>query len=413
VSDVLVVGGGLAGLACARELTVRGLGASVVEAGDAVGGRVRTDAHDGFLLDRGFQVHLTAYPEAQRVLDHDSLDLRPFTPGALVRRGGTLHRVGDPLRRPQDTWASALAPIGSLGDKLRIAMLRRDVARGSVADILARPETTTLDALRRRRFSEDMIDRFLRPLFAGVLLDPDLGTSSRAFEFVFRMLGAGDTVLPATGMQAIPTQLAASLPADTVRLHARAGAVDRTSVTLVDGERLTAQAVVLAVAEPAAAQLLPGAVPQRTGWSVGCLYFAADEPPVDEPILVLDGEGMGPVNNLCVPSVVAPAYAPTGQHLVSASVLQPALALHDEALEGAARAQLSSWFGPGVTRWRHLRTDRIAHAQPPQSTLDPPHRTVRTREGVYLAGDHRDTASINGALVSGRRAAEAIVADLG
>jgi phytoene dehydrogenase-like protein len=411
VVDVAIVGAGLAGLACARELVLRGHSPIIVDAADAVGGRVRTDAHEGFLLDRGFQVLLTAYPEAQRVLDYAALDLRAFIPGALVRTRGGLARVGDPLRRPQDAPATLRAPVGTLFDKLRVAALKLDVARGSVDDLLLRKETSTLQALRDRGFSERMIDGFLRPLFAGVLLDPDLGTSSRVFEFTFRMLGGGDTAVPAHGMQAIPEQLAAGLPDGTIRLRSPVSGVAPSSVTLIDGEVLSADAVVVATDEPAARALLPAALPPRRGWSVGCLYFAAAAPPVDEPILVLDGDGTGPVNNLCVPSAVSPHYAPAGQALVSASVLQPALTLDDGALEAAVRAQLTGWFGPQVARWRHLRTDRIAHAQPPQTTLDPPHRSSRTGAGIYLAGDHRDTASIDGALLSGRRAAEAVIAD--
>jgi phytoene dehydrogenase-like protein len=411
VTSVAIVGAGLAGLACARELTVRGVDVAVLEASDGVGGRVRTDEVDGFLLDRGFQVHLTAYPEARRVLDHASLDLRPFVPGALVRVDGRMARVGDPLRRPQDALASLTAPIGTLADKARIAAWRLDVSRGE--DVLHRPETTALAALRARGFSERMIARFLRPLFAGILLDPELGTSSRMLDFTFLMLGGGATALPAGGMRAIPEQLAAGLPAGAVRLRTPVEAVTADAVTLAGGERVAADAVVVATEEPAAHRLLPEAVPARAGLPVGCLYFAADAPPVDEPTLVLDGEDSGPVNNLCVPSQVAPGYAPAGRALVSASVLSPALAMDDATLERAVRAQLTGWFGAQVASWTHLRTDRIAHAQPPQPTLEPPRRPVATDRGVWLAGDHRDTASINGALVSGRRAAEAVLAELG
>lgn len=410
-TDVVVVGAGLAGLACARELHARGLDVTVLEASDGVGGRVRTDALDGFLLDRGFQVLLTAYPEARRVLDLPALGLHAFQPGALVRTGGGFGRVADPLRRPADLPATLAAPVGSLLDKLRIGLLRQQVRSGTLEELWERPETTTDEALRRRGFSARMRSTFFRPFLGGVLLDEALGTSSRQFEFVLRMFSAGDSVLPAHGIGAIPEQLAGGLPPGTVALRRAVRAVAPDRVELTDGSEVRASAVVVATDGPAAAALLDE-IEEPPSRGVACVYFAAERPPVDEPVLVLDGDRTGPVNNLCVPSVVAPGYAPAGAALVSASVL-PA---HDAGtgLEDAVRAQLRGWFGAQVDAWRHLRTYRIPHAQPGQDppALAHPRRPVRLHSGVYVCGDHRDNASIDGALVSGRRTAETVAADL-
>ncbi len=183
---MVVVGAGLAGLACARRLRAAGVTVTVLEAGDAVGGRVRTDVVDGMLLDRGFQVHNTGYPEAVRVLDHDALDLRRFSAGALVRVGDRLHRVGDPRRVP--TWVPATvgAPIGSLKDKVLIAGLAASAALQSSDALLSRPETTTYDALRARGLSETAVDRFFRPFLSGVFLEDRLDTSSRYFDLFWR-----------------------------------------------------------------------------------------------------------------------------------------------------------------------------------------------------------------------------------
>jgi len=147
--DVLVVGAGVSGLVAAVELKRRGFSVQVMEASDNVGGRVRTDEVNGFLLDRGFQVLLTAYPEARRCLDYRALKLREFEPGAIVHTQGRFHTVSDPIRRPRKAIGSVIAPVGTLNDKLLIAKLRAELLDAEIDQILSAPETTTLAALRR------------------------------------------------------------------------------------------------------------------------------------------------------------------------------------------------------------------------------------------------------------------------
>jgi phytoene dehydrogenase-like protein len=412
--DVVVVGAGLAGLACAWHLHQAGVRVRVLEASDGVGGRVRSDLVDGFRLDRGFQVLLTAYPETRRVLDYGSLDLRCLLPGALVWRAGRFHELSDPWRRPERAWRSLTADVGSLADRVRIARFRGRVRRGPLEELFRRPETSAAERLAAEGFSADMIESFFRPFMGGVLLDRSLSASSRMLEFVFRMLAEGDTAVPAAGMQALPDQIARQLPRDALRLGARVAAASAREVRLDSGEVVGGDAVVIATEGPEASRL--AGLPAPGSRSVTCLYFAAERTPLEEPILVLDGDGVGPVNNLCVPSQVASAYAPAGAALVSASVVDEAAGGADEAaLESAVRSQLEGWFGPQVRRWRHLRTYRVRHAQPEQrpGALEPVERPVRLDDGRFVCGDHRDTASLHGALVSGRRAAEAVLLERG
>jgi len=412
-ADVLIIGGGLAGLCCALRLHQSGISSQILEASDGVGGRVRTDKVEGFLLDRGFQVLLTAYPEARRVLDYDALGLRPFYPGALIRHKNHFYRFADPWRHPIDGIMGLFSPIGSVSDKLKVRKLRQQVLTGSLQDLYNRPETTTLQALRNLGFSENMIDRFFKPFIGGVFFDPNLGVSSRMFEFGFRMFSMGDTALPSRGMGAIPEQIAARLPAEAVRTEARVESIQEDGVTLKSGEKIKSQAVVVATEGPEAARLLndkekPGSR------SVTCLYFETKEPLLSEPLLVLNGEGKGPINSLCCPSSVAPSYAPKNKALIEVTIIgNPDQ--EDKQLESTVRAQLTEWFGPGVNGWGYLRTYRIFHALPMQvpPVSDPTSGSHQIHPGLFVCGEYQNSASIQWAMVSGRQTGEAVMDSLG
>ncbi|MEE4379254.1 MAG: NAD(P)/FAD-dependent oxidoreductase [Candidatus Competibacteraceae bacterium] len=410
--DVVIIGAGLAGLACALELIEHGVQPLLLEASDQVGGRVRTDEQDGFLLDRGFQVLQTAYPEARRLLDYSALDLRPFRPGALIRHAGRFHRIGDPLRRPADALPTLFSPIGSWADKLRILRLRHRAMQGDWNEIFNRPETSTIAALRADGFSENIIERFFRPFLAGVFFDEQLETSSRTFEFVFRAFASGDTALPAQGMGAIPKQLAARLPTDVLRLNAPVASVEDRIVRLVSGEQISASAVVVATDGGTAAQLL-GDTTQPVTCPTTCLYFAAPKPPVRDPLLVLNGDGKGPVNSLLVPSVLSADYAPPGQTLITVNVLgNPEQ--DDAVLETQVRNQLVDWFGVTIADWRFLRIYRINHALPAQlpPVPDPECHSSQINDWLFLCGEYRNAPSIQWALASGRKAAHSVASVL-
>jgi phytoene dehydrogenase-like protein len=404
--DVVIVGAGLAGLTCARRLQADGASCVVLEASDAVGGRVRTDTVDGFLLDRGFQVLLTAYPTARKWLNYEQLELRKFSAGALVWCEGGKHRVSDPWREPRALGATLRAPVGSLADKMRIATLRMAARRGTLDELFARPETTAMARLRAHGFSERMITRFMRPWLGGIFLEPELETSSRMLEFVFRMFAEGDTAVPAAGMQTIPEQLAAGLASGTVRLGAKAEAVVPGAVALMGGERIAAKQIVVAADGAGAAELLPEVA--APAWrAVTAVYFAAPASPLGEPTLMLNGAGQGLVNNVVVMSDVAAGYAPAGQALVSVSVLG-ATELDDAAQVARVRAELAEWFGAGVNEWRWLRSYRVRRALPVRWPLGRG-KAVAVRPGVWVAGDFVASASIEGAMESGEGVAEAIL----
>jgi phytoene dehydrogenase-like protein len=282
---------------------------------------------------------------------------------------------------------------------LRARRIRHD-------ELLRGNDISTIVALRGFGFSSKIIERFFRPLFGGIQLDPTLATSRRMFDIIFRSLADGESVVPARGMQRLPEHLAAALTPSTVRLNTRVTALDGTTVTTSTGERITARAVVVATESPAASDLL--GLPARGSRVVGNVYFSADVAPTKEKLVILDGTGKGPVLNVAVMSNVSEHYAPPGKHLISVAL--PGVINGD--LESIARTQLRGWWGAQVDSWKHLRTYAITHAGPTQEPPFSPKQRVDLGNGRFVCGDHRDTGSIQGALYSGRRCGEAVVASL-
>lgn len=411
--DVVIVGGGIAGLTAAIELQNEGLTVKLLEAADRIGGRVKTDTMDGFLLDRGFQVLLTAYPEVFRLLDYKALGLFNFAPGALIWRGGKMHKMVDPFKQPAAIITGLLSPIANFADKLKIVALRNRLKRFTPEQIFDRPERSTADYLREWNFSATFIQAFFKPFFGGIFLENGLQTSSRMLEFVFKMFSAGNAALPAEGMEAIPRQIAARLKEDTIQTNARVTKVTKTKVTTENGNTYECRAVLIATEAPAAQQLLGKTDVPTTANSVSCLYFTTDKPPILRPFLVLNGDGEGVVNNMCVPSLVNPNYAPPGRHLISVSVLGTPN-ITDEQLLNQVRSELRKWFKKEVRFWDHLKTYHIPYALPQQRhvTLPDKNNIKPVQPGIYLCGDYLYNGSLNGAMESGRYTANALAWDL-
>ncbi len=410
-THAVIIGAGLSGLACAYHLKKAGIDFTILESADDVGGRVRSDIVDGYILDRGFQVLLTAYPDARELLDYERLQLKSFIPGAQIRLDGEFHIVADPWRRPSDCLKSVFNPIGTLKDKFLISKLRKRVTGGSLNSLYERKEQSTAEFLRQFGFSKSMIDRFFRPFFGGVFFDRSLTTSSKMFEFTFRMFSTGDTTLPAAGMGAISNQLAEKVGKSQIQFNCRVASVQENSVILESGALIQTDAIVVATEGPEASRLLNRPMVQKMR-STRCLYFAADKAPMSAPILVLNGEDSELINNLCIPSNVNASYAPPGKCLISVSVIGRE-DLPDNGMREAVLDQLRTWYGREVSNWRHLRTYNIERGLPDYagSALGEVEKSTRLEKGTYVCGDHRDTASIQGALSSGKRAAQALIED--
>lgn len=417
-TDVVVVGAGLAGLRCAALLAEARLGTVLIEAADVVGGRQRTDRLDGYVVDRGFHVLNPFYPAVRRAVDPEALDLRRFPLGVSVRRSRGTVRLMHPLRHP----AGIPAALGSglLNPRDVVALVRW------AAPVIARPRAVIAGPDRTLREAWDALGlvgplraEVLEPFLAGVVADDRGETSDSFVRLLARSFALGRPGVPADGIAALPAAIArrARAAGAEVRLGRRVRGIRPRSggveVEIAGDRRVAARAVVVAVDGPAASRLAGIPAPRMRGLQIW--WFATTEPPSASGLILVDGRRAGPVVNTAVMSHTAPSYAPAGQHLVQASCLLAGDARTDPSRapdEAAVRRHLSEMWGVDTHRWQLLRRDDIPDAVPAQP---PPLRTTspaRLSAGVYIAGDHRDTASIQGALVSGERAAAAVLRDL-
>lgn len=420
---VAVVGGGLAGLNAARVLAASGIDVALFEAESTVGGRVRSEHEDGFTFDRGFQVLFTAYPESRRALDMQALDLKRFPPGAVICRRNHRNIIADPLRDPLHAVETAFARDLTLGDKIRTLRLTRRLRSRTRAEIFAEPDASIDSYLREKGFSRRFLDAFAGPFYGGITLDRSLGTSKRVFEFTFKMLSEGYAAVPAAGMGAITSQLASHTTTSgaTINTDTPVEGLDGTGPVELDlgSETVSADHVIVAAGPEATYELLAttdtstetlGAIP-RGGRGTVTQYFSLPAGnPVGKQSRILLNAGSSVPNQIATLSAVAPSYSPPDTILLSAST--PGHVDEDEEeLARQTRVALQSWYPEAsFEALELLRTARIPfaqYAQPPGTHDDLPAVTAPEGE-VYLAGDITEDSSINGALMSGRRAAEAV-----
>jgi phytoene dehydrogenase-like protein len=413
----IIIGAGIAGLACANWLHRAGRSVLVLEASDGVGGRVRTDVTpDGFRLDRGFQILLTDYPEARRMFDYGALQLKTYESGAVIRLANGKETVlENPMHVPLAAFAALGSPIGTFKDKALIAKFVAEIITKSPEQLLNRPAETTLSFLRYYGWSEQIINRFFRPFFGGVYLDRELSTASNFFAFVFQQFAKGEAAVPALGIQQMPEQLASRLPEGSVRLNSPVAAVldGGRTVRLASGETLQTAITVLATDGPAAAQLVEADVPTPAtlaARSTTCTYFATAgaAPSHGRGLLHLNVAPNALVHNVAFPTEISSAVAPSGQGLISVST-HGEHGLTDDELTARLRIELAAWFGPTAALWQHLRTYRIPQALPVYGPGQPVQQSLRLTDTLLRCGDWVSYPSLNAALGTGRQAAEMIL----
>ena len=405
-ADVVVIGAGLAGLAAARHLCIHGVNVEVLEASNQVGGRVRTDHIDGLTMDHGFQVYNPSYPEAARVLDHKALDLHPLTAGIGIRLGpNRLARLGDPRKNLVLGLGSLGLATGSPLSKAKFARYAIAAARSPISELEQRPDITAVAALEAAGIDSLLLDRVVRPFLTGVFLEPDLLTSRRFMDLVLRSFVRGTPSLPSAGMQSIPEQLHQALPAGTVRLNCAVVKVNNKSVTTTDDGRVSTKLVIVATDPLTAQTLIPGVI-APAGRSVTTWYHLADTAPAalafGDSLLLVDANQNGPVINTVVLTSAVASYANPGQVLVSSSTL--GLDTSTGAAQGV-RDHLARLYGVATQGWQEVGVYPIKYALP---AMPPPFQIQSPIEfgHTLVAGDHRDSGSIQGAMVSGRRTAQ-------
>ena len=407
--DVIIVGAGIAGLTAAVHLHRAGRKVLILEASDRAGGRIKTDLHEGFLLDRGFQVLLTAYPETKSLLNYSTLNLKKMLPGATVLYDGGQFEIADPFRRPSAALATLFAPVGTLKDKINTLWLKNRLQKLSIDAIFEQPEQTTSKQLIEYGFSPKMIERFYAPFMSGIFLENKLDTSRRMFDFVMKMFSDGDVAIPELGMEEIPKQLVTMLPINTVRCNTKVTAIEDNKIIIADGTILEANQILLATE---ANQLTHNFIPKQkmTSHQVTNIYFEATEAPTKKAVVVLNASKQKKfVNNLTVISNVSKAYAPAGKVLISVSY-NGKPAFDDATLAQNMKQELKQWYGEKVDSWKMLKGYRIEYALPTQQTVrnEISAEEIKISDVLYICGDNLLNGSINAAMKTGRLAAEAM-----
>lgn len=403
---IYIIGAGISGLIAALELEKAGFSPIILEATDRIGGRMKTDELDGFRLDHGFQVLNTAYPEAKKYLDLKALNLKAFDPGAVIFDGKESYLITDPLRNPLKIVGMAFSKVGTFLDKVKMFSLTQDLKKKSHEEIFSEPSLPTQQYLKEYGFSEQIIENFFKPFFRGIFLEKHLNTSSRMFEFVFKMFALGNAAVPEKGMGEIPEMIRRHLSKTQIYFKSPVTNVEGTTIELENGSQLRAERLIIAVQPDKIMKQLQGQfAPSR---KVTNLYFSTLKSFIARPMIgLIPGNRL--INNLVYMTDVSKAYSSNGKALLSVTVLDSDLS--EKELIKAVQIELEMISGIKMEYFKPVKTYHIPHALPQVEDLkySIPFTEAKIFDHVFLAGDYLLNGSINAAMTSGRIAAEAVI----
>ncbi|EAR13280.1 oxidoreductase, FAD-binding protein [Polaribacter irgensii 23-P] len=403
-----IIGAGVSGLIAAQILENYGYHPTIIEASSSVGGRVKSDVVKGHLLDRGFQVLLTSYPAAKKYLDYDRLELQKLLPGATIFKNGKSQTIGDPLRKISLLIPTLRSSVGSFTDKVKILKLNALLKKKKIEAIFKTEETTTLQYLKDFGFSNEIITDFFTPFFSGIFLEPHLETSSRMFEFVYKMFGEGLAVIPKKGIQAIPNQLKSNLTQTKIRLNSAVKQVKNNLVILEDGEEIKSDFTIIATE---ASALISNLKNQETQWkSCDTLYFECEKREINKPLIGLISDKNTLINNIFYPTSIA-SKAPGDKELLCVTIVKKHEITETELI-AKTKEELKTFCG--ISDLVFLKRYQIKKALPELTNIQYALSSTETQlnSSLFLAGDQLLNASLNAAMIAGERAAMGVIKTL-
>jgi len=403
-----IIGAGISGLITAQILENHGYHPTIIEATATVGGRVKSDIINGYTLDHGFQVLLTSYPAAKKYLDYKALDLQELLPGATIFKNGKSQTIGDPLRKISLLIPTLLSSIGTVSDKIKILKLNTLLKKKKIAAIFKTQETTTLQYLKDFGFSNAIITEFFIPFFSGIFLETELETSSRMFEFVYKMFGDGLAVIPKNGIQAIPNQLKKHLKNTTFKFNTPVKEVKDKHIILTDNKTIASHITIIATD---VSSLISNLKNQETHWkSCDTLYFETKKSVLKKPLIGLISDKNTLINNIFYYTSVATSTK-TEKELLSVTIIKDHQ-LEEEVFIKKVVAELRSKCG--ILDVTFLKRYQIKKALPKLTNLQYEISSTETKlkSTIFLAGDQLLNGSLNAAMISGERAAMGVIQNL-
>ena len=400
-----IVGAGISGLIAAQVLENYGYQPTIIEASNTVGGRVKSDIVKGHTLDHGFQVLLTSYPAAKKYLDYTALDFQEFLPGATIFKNGKAQTIGDPLRNISLLFPTLFSSIGTYSDKVKILKLNIQLKKKKIATIFETEEKTTLQYLKDVGFSDTIITAFFTPFFSGIFLEPNLETSSRMFEFIYKMFGEGLAVLPKSGIQAISNQLKDKLQQTKIQFNTPVKEVKNNRIILQDGTKIDSDFTIIATE---ASALVSNLKNQETQWkSCDTLYFECDKRKISSPLIGLISNENTLINSIFYPTSFKKNLT-KNKELLSVTIVKKH-SLNQEELIQKTKEELKECCD--ISEINFLKRYQIKKALPKLLNIQYELSSSETQlnDSIFLAGDQLLNGSVNAAMIAGERAALGVI----